>query len=206
MMTEYPVHVEITSPAKFERLQLLLRVALAIALGWLGITAGWLVWLLYLALPLIAAITISSVGGERYANQVAPRIWRVLAWLLQLSAFMVLLVDRFPTGDDRDAKFEVRLTGKPTAGSSLARLITSIPSGMVLMALWFVSGVLWFVAGLIVLFGGTMPSSILAFQRGVVRWQARLVAYHASLIEEYPPFAFETGDGHVPPLAESGAR
>jgi hypothetical protein len=50
-----------------------------------------------------------------------------------------------------------------------------------------------------------MLPSILSFQRGVLRWQARLVAYHASLVEEYPPFSFETGDGHGATPAASGA-
>jgi hypothetical protein len=26
----------------------------------------------------------------------------------------------------------------------------------------------------------------------VLRWETRLVAYHASLVDEYPPFAFDT--------------
>ena len=31
------------------------------------------------------------------------------------------------------------------------------------------------------------------FQRGITRLAARLVAYHASLVQEYPPFAFDMG-------------
>ena len=47
---------------------------------------------------------------------------------------------------------------------------------------------------LTVLFTERIPPSILAFQRGVLRWNARLVAYHASLVEEYPPFALDTDE------------
>ena len=39
-----PVHVEINSPPSFERVQVLLRILLTIALGWVGVTVGWLVW------------------------------------------------------------------------------------------------------------------------------------------------------------------
>jgi hypothetical protein len=202
-MTAHPVEVEVISPPRFERLQLLLRVALAIVLGWIGITAGWLVCVLFGALPLIAAIVISSGGGERYLGEVAPRLWRVLAWLLQLSAYMLLLVDRFPTGPADDwVRLQIRFTGKPTVGSALLRFITSIPSGLVLMLLWFVSWVLWVASAVLVLFGSPLPESILGFQRGVLRWNARLVAYHASLVEEYPPFTLDTGgDGIGRPVA-----
>ena len=90
--------------------------------------------------------------------------------------------------------------------TALSRLLTSIPSGIVLCFLWFVSGILWLFAAVAVLLGAAMPGSILAFQRGVLRWQARLVAYHASLVEEYPPFSFDTEDGHETPLAAAGVR
>jgi hypothetical protein len=206
MTTEYPVDIEVTSPPRFERLQLLLRIVFAAMLGWLGITAGLLVCFLYGALPLIAAIAISSIGGARYAEETAPRVWRVLTWLLQLSAFMMLLTDRFPTGEDGSARIHMRPTGTPTAGSALVRLVTSIPSGFVLSILWMVSGLLWVVAAVVVLVDTRVPRSILAFQRGVLRWQARLVAYHASLVEEYPPFSFDTAEGHGATLAVSQAR
>lgn len=187
------VHVEVTSPLRFDRTALFVRILLSIVLGWLGITAGWLVCLLYLALPLIAAISIMSIGAARFGTEVAPRITRVLTWLLRLSAFMVMLTDRFPTGEP-DVHVEMPYTAQPTATTALVRLVSSIPSGLVLMVLWFVSSVLWVIAAVLVLLGLSMPRSILAYQRGVVRWQARLVAYHASLVDEYPPYHVDTGE------------
>lgn len=204
MTGDYPVQIEVTSPARFDRIQLLLRIALAIGLAWIGVTAGWLICMLYVVLPLIAAVAISSLGAQ-YLPVFAPRVWRALGWLLQLSAFMMLLVDRFPTGDDGAVQVNVRFTGRPTIGAALVRLLTSVPSGAVLLVLMVVSGLLWLIAAGLVLLGGPMPASILAFQRGVLRWQARLLAYHASLVEEYPPFSFETGSGRGAALAASGA-
>lgn len=194
-MSNYPVQVEVAPTVRFERIQLVLRIVLAIVLAWIGITAGWLVCMLYATLPLIAAIAISATTGDRYLGDMAPRLWCVLAWLLQLAAFMVLLTDRFPTRDGDDVRIDIRFTGRPSIGSALLRLLTSIPSGLVLCVLWFVSAILWVIAAGLVLIGGPMPGSILAFQRGVLCWQARLVAYHASLVEEYPPFSFDTGRG-----------
>jgi len=193
MTTEYPVQVEVTSPSRFDRVQVLLRIALSIILGWIGITAGWIICMMFGVLPLIAAIAISSVGAVRYHSEIATRVWRVLGWFLELWAYMALLVDRFPI-ERGDVRIDIRFTGVPTIGSALSRLITSIPSGIVLSVLWFVSGVVWLVAAVIVLLGGAMPASILAYQRGVLRWQARLVAYHASLVEEYPPFSIDTDE------------
>lgn len=201
MSNDYPVHVEAESPPRFDRIQLLVRIALALVLAWVGITAGWLVLLLYLALPVIAAIAISVRGGDRFGTEVAPRIWRVLGWLLRLSAYMALLVDRFPTDAAAGVQVQLRPTGTPTIGSALGRLLTSVPSGLVLAVLWFVSGILWVVAAVIVLVGGPMPAAIAKFQRGVLRWSARLVAYHASLVQEYPPFVFATEVGHGAPPA-----
>lgn len=205
MSSDYPVQIDVTSPPHFDRVQLLLRIGIAIVLGWLGLTAGWMVCLLFGALPLIAAVGISS-ERDAYLKEVAPPIWSVLAWMLQLSAYMLLLVDRFPTENARSVVTEIRYTGHPATGSALGRLITSIPSGMVLMLLWCVSGVLWVVAALAVLLGLPMPRSILAFQRGVLRWQARLVAYHASFVAEYPPWSFDTETSSGEALATVGAR
>ena len=204
MTRDYPVQVEVTSPARFDRIQLLLRIVLSIVLGWIGITAGWLIFVLFGTLPLIAALAISSTSSERYQADVAPKVWRVLRWLLGLSAFMHLLVDRFPTEQDDGVRVDIRFTGRPTVRSALMRLLTSIPSGLVLGLVWIVSGVLLLVGAVIILLGGPMPQSILAFQRGRLRWEARLVAYHASLVEEYPPFSLDTEDTHGATLVAAG--
>jgi hypothetical protein len=83
-------------------------------------------------------------------------------------------------------------------GSSLLRLVTSIPSAIVLCFLSLISGVMWLISAIGVLVVAHVPDSILGFQRGVLRWQARLVAYHASLVDDYPPFMLDT-HGHLPP-------
>jgi hypothetical protein len=192
MSSDYPVRIDAISPPRFDRVQLLLRVVIAIVLGWFGFTAGWLACVLFALLPLIAAVAISSRGRDAYLKELAPPLWATLGWLLELSAYMLLLVDRFPVDGGRSIVTEVRYTGQPTTGSALARLVTSLPSGIVLSLLWCVSIVLWVVAALAVLLGVAIPRSIHAFQRGVLRWQGRLVAYHASFVAEYPPWSFDT--------------
>lgn len=203
-MTSSSVHVEVNSPPSFERVQVLLRILLAIVLGWLGITAGWLVFGLYLLLPVIAAVSI-SIGPARFRRDTAPQIAALLAWLLQLSAYMMLLTDRFPAGTDV-ARIELPVTSHTTVGGALRRLVSSLPSGAVLLLLWFASGVLWLVAAVAVLVGASIPDPIMAYQRGVLRWQARLVAYHACLVDEYPPVSFDTHPSDHGPLAAAEAR
>jgi hypothetical protein len=195
MSPDYPVHLEVISPPRFDRIQLLLRIALGATLAWVGITAGWLGSLLYCMLPVIVALAVSSLGGERFAREVAPKLWRVLRWVMQLSAYLMLVTDRFPTAEDDTVHIDLRFTGHPTIGAALARLVMSIPSAFVLVLLSVPSSLLWLIAAGLILLGGPMPASILAFQRGVLRWQVRLLAYHASLVEDYPPFAFETDNG-----------
>ena len=39
----------------------------------------------------------------------------------------------------------------------------------------------------------TYPDSLWRFLLGLVRWQACLLAYLASLVDRYPPFTLETG-------------
>ncbi|MBV8762920.1 MAG: DUF4389 domain-containing protein [Deltaproteobacteria bacterium] len=200
MTNDYPIQLDVVSPPHFDRVQLLLRLLLAIALACFGITAGWLGWTLYALLPLIAAIAISTEGADAYVSRVGPAIWRVLRWLLELNAYVMLVTDRFPTAEGSSVKIELRATAKPTVGTALWRLVTSLPSGLVLCLLGVVSSILCVFAVVLVLFGAAMPAWILAYQRGMLRWEARLAAYHACLVEEYPPFSFDTGAATPPAM------
>ena len=197
MSTTYPVNVEIESPPRFDRTLVLLRILLAIVLAWIGITSGWVACALFAGLPLLAAISIARNGAGRYLNEDGPRIWRGLTWLLQLSAFMILLTDTLPSTTHQPVRFELRTTGNPTVGSALLRFITSIPSGIVMCLLGFVAGFLLVIALMFALISAHVPHMLLAYLRGMLRWQTRLVAYHASLVDEYPPFSFDTSDHHT---------
>ncbi|MFQ5473211.1 MAG: DUF4389 domain-containing protein, partial [Dehalococcoidia bacterium] len=37
------------------------------------------------------------------------------------------------------------------------------------------------------------PEGLYNFNLGVMRWEARLLAYHSSLVDPYPPFSLDTG-------------
>jgi hypothetical protein len=198
-MRPYPIQLEVSSPRRFDRIQLLIRIAVSMFLGWLGITLGWLTCALFFAVPLVAAAMISTRGADLYLRDTAPRLWRAFRWLFAFGAYMLLITDRIPVDESTPVTSDLRTSGHPSVGSALLRLVTSIPSAFVLGFLGIVACILWLVAAASILIGRTVPTSILDFQTGFLRWHARLLAYHASFVEEYPPFSF--GDRSTLPTA-----
>jgi hypothetical protein len=150
-MPAYPVQLEVPAPPRYDRMQLLIRLGIAIALGIIGIEGGWLWSVLFVSLPVIAAAVISARGVDGYVTQTGPRLWTGLSWLLAFSAYMLLITDRIPF-DDQRPRIELHTTGRPTVGSALVRLITSIPSAFVLCLIGCVSCLLWFVALVTIVF------------------------------------------------------
>jgi hypothetical protein len=146
---------------------------------------------LYLALPAIAAILISQHGAVRYLGTDGPKVARVLDWILGFVAYMALLTDEFP-GKQSRVRYDFVPSGSPTAGSAVLRIFTSIPAAIVIALLGIVAGFLGFLQMVSVLFVRHYPRSWFDFQCGMVRIQARLYAYHASLTETYPTFSFHT--------------
>lgn len=205
MGTPYPVDLELSTPPRFERIQLLLRLVILIAIGAAGMSMGWLSSMLYLLLPVFAAVAISSLGTEGYLARVGGPLGRVIGWVAAFYAYMLLVTDRFPTGAESTVvRLQIAPTGRPTIGSALLRWITSIPSAFVLAILGIVSGLLCFIAVVSILVSETEPAGIVRYQVGILRWQARLFAYHASLVQEYPPFALDM-EQHHDELASSAA-
>ncbi len=203
-MAEYPVVFDITRPEKFERPQVFLRILLLIIVSIVTGTAGWIFGLVYLLLPVLAAILISNRGRERFIDEEGARVSDWLRWLVAFYAYLIILTDRFPTERPEEiVRFEIRASGSPTVGSALLRLIYSIPSAFVFLLLGIVSVIVWLIAAVMVLMRESYPEGLYNFQRGVLRWEARLLGYHASLVEEYPPFALDMGSAEGAPAVES---
>jgi hypothetical protein len=89
--------------------------------------------------------------------------------------------------------FEITPQGNPTVASALLRLFGSIPAAFFAALLWLVAGLIGFIEALLVLVQEQVPLPLYDLQRGIVRCMARLLVYHSSLVDAYPPFAFETG-------------
>ena len=199
MATDYPVTFDVVRPERFERTQVFLRILLLIIISIVTGTVGWIFGLVYLLLPVLAAILVSNRGRERFIEEDGPRVSGWLRWLVAFYAYLLILTDRFPTERPGEiVRFEVRAGGSPTVGSALLRLIYSIPSAIVFLLLGIVSVVVWLIAAVMVLMRESYPEGLYNFQRGVLRWEARLLGYHASLVEEYPPFALDMEATEVP--------
>jgi hypothetical protein len=199
----YPVSFGIQPPEKFEVLHVPLRVLMIILFSLL-IAFGWFLALLYLALPAVAAAFISRDGGEKYLHEDAPKVQKLLEKLINAAAYMWLVTDRFSLErPEQHVTVRVKPTGVPTAGSAILRLITSIPSAIVLTALSIASIFTWIISAIMIMTSERYSDSFYGFHCGIVRWFTRLLAYHASFVEEYPPYTLET-DSSVTPHGPAG--
>lgn len=189
--SDYPVTFEVGRPERFERPHVFLRLLILIVISLVAAFA-WMVGLVYLALPVAAAAFVSR-DKERFHEEGGVQIRRVIHWIVAFDAYLSLLTDKIPMEEPpAAARFEVKPTGSPTTGSALMRLITTIPSALVLAALGFAAAITGIVAAVFILVREDYPDGLYAFHTGVVRWGARLLAYHGSLVDEYPPFDLDT--------------
>jgi uncharacterized protein DUF4389 len=184
----FPISLEVERPPVFQRAHVFLRVALLVVFGWIGHPFG----LLWLGLPVVAAILVSQKGGQRYLDETGPTVTRVLNWILDLLAYLALLTDKLPDRAEHPVRFRVERSGSPTVGSTLRRVLYAIPSIIVLAILSFVGAIVWLIAVVLVLVNESYPDSLWRFLLGLVRWEASLLAYLASLVDRYPPFTLET--------------
>lgn len=185
---------DVARPDRYDRAQLALRLLGAIVLSLVGMTLGRFFGLVYLVLPILAAIFISTQGPEGYLRGRGKRIARFIHWMMAIAAYFALLTDRFPLeSPEQSIRFEVRPEGTPTVTSALLRLLFCIPGALLLGVLWMVGWIICFFAAIFVLVQGNYPEGLFSFQCGVLRWQARLLAYHASLVDRHPPLSFDAG-------------
>ncbi len=193
-MTAYPAAFDITQPERFNRMHIVIRILILIILAILGGAIGWLYGLIWLAVPVLAAILISQKGAERYLAECEQDMVKWLRYVVAAYSYLGLLTDRLPNENVVETlRFDVRSTGTPTAGQALLRIILVIPHVVVLAILGIVAGILILIAAIMILVQETYPEGIYGFLRGYQRWNVRVLAYLASLADEYPPFALDTG-------------
>lgn len=199
-MTAYPVVFDTTRPDKFDRTQVVLRILILVILAIFSVFVSGLLGLVYLAVPVLAAVFISQKGAEGYLGEKGGTVMTLLQWYFAIYSYFLLLTDRFPTENpERSIRFDVAPTGSPTVGSALLRIIFSIPSAFVVGILGIAGFVVVIIAVISVLIQEQYSEGLYNFQLGIMRWQARLMGYHASLVGEYPPFALDTGHDESAP-------
>ncbi len=194
-MAAYGATFNIDRQETYDRTQVVIRLLIILVLSLIGGALGWVHGLLYLGVPVVAAVLISQKGAKAYLAESEQNITLWLRYIIAFYAFMGLLTDRLPTKDSRETvRFEVAPTGDPSAGNVLLRIILAIPHVIVLALLGIVAFVLLVIAAVMIVVSKTYPAGIFGFLRGYFRWQVRLYVYLAGLVEEYPPFALDTGE------------
>lgn len=186
-MSQPSVSFDLERPPTFQRAHVFLRIALLIVIGWVSHPFG----LLWLGVPVVAAILVAQKGGERYLDEDGPTVSRILGWVVAVIAYLALLTDRLPGREEPGIRFEIERSGSPTVGSALLRILYVIPNLIVLALLVLLGSIVWFFALVLVLVSERYPESVWRFLCGIVRWEANVLAYLASLTDQYPPFALE---------------
>ena len=204
-MTPYPATFEIERPATMSRAQVFLRLLILVLASWI-LGSGNGLGLVYLGLPVVAAILIAPKGGARYLADDGDRVTRWVAFIVGVLAYLALLTDELPGGGRQPARLEIARSGSPTVGTALLRIVKAIPSVLVLTLLGLVGFVVGLIAAISILIDERYPERLWTFQTGVIRWHARLLAYLASLVEAYPPFSFDTGPGRESTPPDVGSR
>jgi len=193
-MATYGATFDIDRPERYDRTQIAIRLLILIVLSILAGSMGWIHGLLYLGLPVVAAILISQKGARQFHAESEQNVTMWLRYAIAFYAYMGLLTDKLPNEDPRQTlRYNVVPDGEPTPGNVLLRIITAIPHAIVLAILGIVAVILGIIGAISILVGETMPEGIFNFLRGYVRWEARVYAYMAGLVQEYPPFALDTG-------------
>jgi hypothetical protein len=186
-MIRQPVQLRV-EPSPMSRAHVVVRIVLLLMVATVGCSS--LYWLLYLALPAIAAVFISRDGADGYLTKDGPSAVRILRLAAAIYAYLWLLTDDVPSADDDGAvELTVDVGGHPTASSALQRLVTSLPALLLLALLSIVAAVLWVLGALAILATGRVPTAIAEFITMKLAYQFRLIAYHLSLVDAYPSLA-----------------
>lgn len=186
----YPAVFDVQRPTQtFDRGQTALRLLLIIVLYWL---LNGLVGIAWWALPVFAAILISQKGAQKYLEEAekGPVTW--IRLIMGFHQYAALLSDKLPLEHPAEiVNFKVQPSGTPSIGQALLRIILAIPHFIVLGIIGFIGAFVWFATMVSILLNGTYPEWGFNFLRGYMKWTARVLAYLASLVDEYPPFSFE---------------
>lgn len=205
MPTTYPVHYAIDPPPRFTRLQLLIRLLAFCVLGMVGVSFGAVFVTGFVALPVFAAARLSSRDPSHpYVVDDGPRVIAVLRWFAAISAWAGLIAEHVPSRSPAETvRVEVETTAHPTPGSALRRLLSGLPSAFVLVFLCWIGMFVWLWAALSILFTERIGPGAFDYLVGLQRWSIRLLAYQASLVDEYPPFSFSDLAPSPPPAARA---
>lgn len=206
------VRTTIHRPALYQRRHVLVRLAVLLAvfalaaflwfadLKFLSYTVGlsWIFGIGYLITPILVAVKVWRKGPKRFLREDGPWLQDKVRRTVALSAYLNALTDKPSEGVD----IEVTMAGRPTPASAALRLFATLPSLLLMAVVYLVSFLPWTVMIILIMLRRTYPRGLYEFLAAMVRWQARLLAYHASLIDEYPPLTLQV-ESRVPAVEQA---
>jgi hypothetical protein len=193
MTMRYPLQYGVARPERFSRVQLAMRLVAFVALGMLGLSFGAILLFAYLALPVLAVSRLSSGRTkEAYVREDGPRILLLLHWLAAIMAWAGLISDRLPVqAPSETVSLSLERPASPGVTSAAWRVIGGLPSALVLVLLGWLGILVWLWAALGVLFTERVGAAPFGYLVGLQRYSLRLLAYQASLVDEYPPLSLD---------------
>jgi hypothetical protein len=185
----YPVQTSFSKPERYDRIQLLWRLGIWMVLG--AVTNGVLGFA-YFAGPIVSAIFVSRHGADGFHEKYGAKYAKFVSFYADLQTYFLFGTDEFPSwGKEGAAHYSYQPSGSPTVGSALLRLIMVIPHAI----MGWVLGIIIFGASLVaivtVLMSETVSEGIWGILMGIVAWEARVLTYFLSMVEEYPPFSLD---------------
>ena len=116
--TNYPVSVDLNRPDTMSRAHVFLRIVLLILVSWIAGSGGG-IGLVYVGVPVVAAILIARKSGDRYLIEDGARVTGWLAFIVGVLAYLALLTDELPGGPRQPVHLEIVRSGSPTVGTAL---------------------------------------------------------------------------------------
>jgi hypothetical protein len=167
---------------RFSRSGAATRLGALPLLGVAGVLAPWIGAIAHVVVPIVAALHIRVDGPRRFAAEEVPRMAEGLAWLLALSAWSGMVIDRFPSARaGASLTLILEAPPRPRAARALARWVTGLPGALAIAILGLALLPLW-LAGLAMLAArGSPPTSVRRAHLAAIRLQARYLARLASM-------------------------
>jgi hypothetical protein len=157
-MASYPVIFDIQQQEKYDRVHVAIRIGIIIILSIIAGAIGWIFGLLYLAVPILAAILIAQKGAQKYFDEAEQNMVMWLRWIAGFYAYLYLLTDRLPNQELKETmRFEVTPQGEPSPGGVLLRIILAIPHAIVLALIGIVAFILAIIAAIMILIQEKYP-------------------------------------------------
>lgn len=183
----YPIRFDVSYPEKLNNFLPLVKWLLAIP-------HFIILYLLNIVFNLVSLIAFFAIlFTKRYPEGLFNFAVGARRWLLNVTAYVLLLRDEYPPFSidpgQYPVAFEVDYPGELNRWLPLVKWLLAIPHFIIVALLSIVAFVLVIIAFFAILFTGKFPRSLFDFVVGVQRWSQRAQLYALFMTDEYPPFS-----------------